>query len=255
MSPFAKAGLIALAITSLAAMLQLDRMASAPLLPSDAFSLRTPTGVGLWLALLLCITFSPLQIYVPLFLQHLHGLDPRVEAGFPRRQRLARLDGRVARHGRRLGRLAEPADAGGTGHHGHGPAGHRPADVPPRDLAADSGGGRAGHRHRPMLALRRATRHGQRESRRRDDRGLVGANRPADGFRALGAALQQGWSPIPADSRKELPPKAWCRLPFGCRRALSSRRPSPAWRACGCADIHRRKRRHEASCCLSPPTR
>jgi MFS family permease len=80
-STLAKAGLIAVAIASLAAMLRLDRMASAPLLPGDAFSLRTPTGVGLWLALLLCITYSPLQIYVPLFLQHLHGLDP-LEAGF-----------------------------------------------------------------------------------------------------------------------------------------------------------------------------
>jgi MFS family permease len=38
-------------------------------------------GVGLWLALLLCITFSPLQIYVPIFLQHLRGLDP-LAAGF-----------------------------------------------------------------------------------------------------------------------------------------------------------------------------
>jgi MFS family permease len=81
MSPLAKVGLIAMAIVSLAAMLRLDRVAAAPLLPSDAFSLRTPTGVGLWLALLLCVTYSPLQIYVPIFLQHLHGLDP-LAAGF-----------------------------------------------------------------------------------------------------------------------------------------------------------------------------
>jgi MFS family permease len=77
----AKAGLIVFAIGALAAMLRLDRAAAAPLLPSDAFSLRTPTGMGLWLALLLCVTFSPLQIYVPIFLQHLHGLDP-LAAGF-----------------------------------------------------------------------------------------------------------------------------------------------------------------------------
>jgi len=80
-SSFAKAGLIVLAIGALVAMLRLDRVAAAPLLPSDAFSLYTPTGVGLWLALLLCITFSPLQIYVPIFLQHLRGLDP-LAAGF-----------------------------------------------------------------------------------------------------------------------------------------------------------------------------
>jgi MFS family permease len=80
-SPLAKAGLIAVAVASLAVMLRLDRVASYPLLPRDAFSLRTPTGVGLWLALLLCITYSPLQIYVPIFLQQLHGLDP-LTAGF-----------------------------------------------------------------------------------------------------------------------------------------------------------------------------
>lgn len=80
-SPFAKVGLIVVAIGALVAMLRLDRVATVPLLPRDAFSLSTPTGMGLWLALLLCITFSPLQIYVPLFLQHLRGLDP-LEAGF-----------------------------------------------------------------------------------------------------------------------------------------------------------------------------
>ena len=81
MSLLAKVGLIIMAIVSLAVMLRLDRAASKPLLPSDAFSVRTPTGVGLWLALMLCVTYSPLQIYVPIFLQQLHGLDP-LAAGF-----------------------------------------------------------------------------------------------------------------------------------------------------------------------------
>jgi MFS family permease len=80
-APLAAAGLIIVAVVSLAVMLRLDRVASNPLLPSDAFSWRTPTGVGLWLALLLCVTYSPLQIYVPIFLQRLHGLDP-LAAGF-----------------------------------------------------------------------------------------------------------------------------------------------------------------------------
>ncbi|MEH2529959.1 MFS family permease [Bradyrhizobium sp. AZCC 1588] len=80
-TPLAKSGLIVAAIVSLAAMLRLDRLSMTRLLPSDAFSWRTQTGVGLWLALLLCITFSPLQIYVPMFLQQLHGFDP-LSAGF-----------------------------------------------------------------------------------------------------------------------------------------------------------------------------
>src|SRR6185295_81557 len=79
--PLAKSALIVAAIVSLAVMLRLDRLATTRLLPSDAFSWRTQTGAGLWLALLLCITFSPLQIYVPMFLQQLHGFDP-LSAGF-----------------------------------------------------------------------------------------------------------------------------------------------------------------------------
>lgn len=73
--PVAKAGMICGAILCLALMLRLNREAPMALLPRDAFSLRTPTGVGLWLVLLLCITFSPLQLYVPILLQRLHGLD------------------------------------------------------------------------------------------------------------------------------------------------------------------------------------
>lgn len=80
-APLAKAGLIAFAILSLAVMLRLNRDAVMPLLPRDSFRLSTPTGIGLWLALLLCITFSPLQLYVPIFLQRLHGLDP-LAAGY-----------------------------------------------------------------------------------------------------------------------------------------------------------------------------
>ena len=39
------------------------------------------TGVGLWLCLLVAIAYSPLQIFVAIFLQSLHGLDP-LEAGY-----------------------------------------------------------------------------------------------------------------------------------------------------------------------------
>jgi MFS family permease len=72
----AKAGLFAAAIALLALALSVDRRASRPLLPTDAFSVSSPTGVGLWLGLLVAVAYSPLQIYVPIFLQGLHGLDP-----------------------------------------------------------------------------------------------------------------------------------------------------------------------------------
>jgi MFS family permease len=80
-SPLSKSGLIVAAIVLLLVVLRLNRVAPTRLLPRDAFSWRTPTGAGLWLSLLLCITFSPLQIYMPMFLQKLHGLDP-LAAGF-----------------------------------------------------------------------------------------------------------------------------------------------------------------------------
>ena len=61
--------------------LMVDRRASRPLLPTDAFSLSSPTGTGLWLILLVAIAYSPLQIFVPIFLQGLHGIDP-LSAGY-----------------------------------------------------------------------------------------------------------------------------------------------------------------------------
>src|SRR5262249_45070590 len=61
-SPISKFALIATAVIALAVMLRLNRSAPAPLLPRDAFSWRTRTGVGLWQVLLLCVTFSPLHI-------------------------------------------------------------------------------------------------------------------------------------------------------------------------------------------------
>jgi MFS family permease len=75
-APVAKGGLMALTLAALAGMLRLNRSARVPLLPSDAFSLRSVTGVGLWSALLLAIAYSPLQIFVPLFLQRLHRFEP-----------------------------------------------------------------------------------------------------------------------------------------------------------------------------------
>jgi MFS family permease len=77
----AEVGLLLAAVAALAVLLKLDRAAASPMFPRDAFALSTETGVGLWLALLLCISYGPLQIYVPLFLQRLHGLDP-LSAGF-----------------------------------------------------------------------------------------------------------------------------------------------------------------------------
>jgi MFS family permease len=74
--PLAKVGLFLATIAALVVTLRVDRRAAMPLLASDAFSLRTTTGIGLWVVLLVSIAYSPLQIFVPIFLQALHGLDP-----------------------------------------------------------------------------------------------------------------------------------------------------------------------------------
>jgi MFS family permease len=71
-----KAALLASAIGSFVLVLRIDRLASAALLPSDSFSVRSTTGTGLWMVLLLSAAYSPLAIYAPLFLQRLHGLQP-----------------------------------------------------------------------------------------------------------------------------------------------------------------------------------
>lgn len=76
-----KLGLVIGAVLSLAVMLRINRFAPTPLLPRDSFAWASHTGTGLWLALLLCIAYSPLQIYMPVFLQQLHGFGP-LAAGF-----------------------------------------------------------------------------------------------------------------------------------------------------------------------------
>jgi len=71
-----KAMLITATVAGFVLMMRTDRRAAAPLLPSDAFSLRSGTGAGLWMILLMSAGYSPLAIYAPLFLQRLHGVSP-----------------------------------------------------------------------------------------------------------------------------------------------------------------------------------
>src|SRR5580693_2494641 len=79
--PAVRGALIMAAIGVFVVLLRIDREAVTPLLPSDAFSLRTTTGTALWMVLLLSAAYSPLAIYAPLFLQRLHGVNPLI-AGY-----------------------------------------------------------------------------------------------------------------------------------------------------------------------------
>jgi hypothetical protein len=76
-----KAALIVAAIGAVVVMLRIDRVALVSLLPRDAFSMHSATGLGLWMVLLLSIANSPLAIFGPLFLQRLHSLGP-LAAGY-----------------------------------------------------------------------------------------------------------------------------------------------------------------------------
>src|SRR5215472_11848960 len=71
-----EAMLITATVVAFVQMMRIDRRAATPLLPSDAFSLRSGTGAGLWMILLMSVGYSPLAIYAPLFLQRLHGVSP-----------------------------------------------------------------------------------------------------------------------------------------------------------------------------------
>lgn len=79
--PSSKAGLFLTAVGLLVTMILLDRRSKAPLFPSDAFSFRTVTGIAMWFCLLVSVAYSPLSIFVPIFLQSLHGFDP-LAAGY-----------------------------------------------------------------------------------------------------------------------------------------------------------------------------
>jgi MFS family permease len=79
--PAVKGAFIAAAVGTFVLTLRIDRRAAVALLPSDAFSLRSATGAGLWMVWLLSVAYSPLAIYAPLFLQHLHALSP-LTAGY-----------------------------------------------------------------------------------------------------------------------------------------------------------------------------
>ena len=76
-----KSLLVVVSIAAMALMVRLNARSSSPLLPTDAFTLNSATGLGLWMTLLLSIAFSPINLYVPVLLQKLHGFSP-IAAGY-----------------------------------------------------------------------------------------------------------------------------------------------------------------------------
>ena len=77
----AQATFILLAILVFLFALALDRRAEIPVLPSDAFALRTALGFGLWVLFLITLANDPFPIYGPLFLQTIQMMSP-LSAGY-----------------------------------------------------------------------------------------------------------------------------------------------------------------------------
>jgi MFS family permease len=180
----AKAGLFAGAIGTLVLAMAVDRRAPRPLLPTDAFSLRSPTGVGLWLILLVAIAYSPLQIFVPIFSGLMGrraecggrwpappsaGRDALIVAGTPPQ--------RTGRPGRRRSLMAWAA----------GVALLMPIEPAPLVLRRRPGG----RRHRRVLGVHRPEGHERRAGRRGGSRRLVGRHGATDRSR-FGAARRPG---------------------------------------------------------------
>ena len=72
----ARLALLAAAVSAIALMLRLDGAAPSRLFPSGMLSLRNRIGTGFWMIFLLGMSTTPGGIYVPLFVQVLHGISP-----------------------------------------------------------------------------------------------------------------------------------------------------------------------------------
>ncbi len=100
----ARLGLIAAALVLVTLMLRLDGRARARLFPSGMLSPRQPLGRAFWVVFFLAMSTTPVTVFLPLFLQVLHGVSPAVAGYITAAQSLAwttaaLLSARLGRHG------------------------------------------------------------------------------------------------------------------------------------------------------------
>ncbi len=79
--PTLRTMLAALAVVMVAATFRLDSGSGNRLFPTRALSLLTPVGTAFWVFFLLALTHASIGVFLPLFLQVLHGMPP-VAAGY-----------------------------------------------------------------------------------------------------------------------------------------------------------------------------
>jgi MFS family permease len=77
-----KAALVLLAGAVLVATVVHDRRSASPLFPSDAFSLRTRVGAGLWIVFLMPLAQASTAVYLVLTLQTLWGFGATIAGAF-----------------------------------------------------------------------------------------------------------------------------------------------------------------------------
>jgi hypothetical protein len=110
--------LIAATVVAFILMMRTDRRAAAPLLPSDAFSLRSGTGAGLWMVLLMSVGYSPLDLRAALFAALARGQS--AGRGLHGRLGVVGVDHSRALSGIALGGMASAIDHYGSLCNGHG---------------------------------------------------------------------------------------------------------------------------------------
>jgi MFS family permease len=82
-------GLLAAALLLIALMLRLDGRARVRLFPSGMLRLGHPLGRAFWVVFFLAMSTTPVTVFLPLFLQVLHGASPAVAGYLTAAQSLA----------------------------------------------------------------------------------------------------------------------------------------------------------------------
>jgi MFS family permease len=85
----ARLGLVAAALTLIALMLRLDGRARVRLFPSRMLRLGHPLGRAFWVVFFLAMSTTPVTVFLPLFLQVLHGASPALAGYLTAAQSLA----------------------------------------------------------------------------------------------------------------------------------------------------------------------
>jgi MFS family permease len=75
-------GLTSLALFLFVTVVRYDRRQTVRLFPLAAFGFSTPVGLGYWMILFMPLASAAFHVFIPLMMQHLHGLSPTAAGYF-----------------------------------------------------------------------------------------------------------------------------------------------------------------------------